>query len=506
MQETIYSTLLKRDRAKIHTLISRAIEVGDFWLPEEQSEILAYHLTRSSNPSEAVPYLISAAENAARRCAYETSIVHYRQAVSLLGEQPGDNEQFFFEARLGLGRSLKFIGQFSEATTCFSEVLQYLWHTNLAEDPVLLRPILFEAIRQLADTDQREGNYDQAMQYLEAGLQLLGEEAKSKTLDLWRSLVDRMAWIMFRQGKLEEANKQALDAVAEVNGNPIDPFKVASLYNTLGGIAWQRGNLDEAVTYVEKSLELYEQYGYLWGTAIAYGNLGLIYNSQGDWLRAIEYHEQAQAVQQIIGNPEGQAVSFDNLGILNMSLGRHEQALKELTNGLEIREHLGDNWGIAQSKVNLAHLALVQSNLEDASIYAESALSLSDNVGSVEIQSQARWILSLVKTENGQLAESKQIIEEALDMARSAGLLKREIECHRVMGVLKTRSGSFSEAEESLQQSLELAKKQSIPYLQGQALYSLGQLYLKLCHERDSAFEEWQSKAMTRLNSSCQSV
>ncbi len=82
LQETIYHTLLKRDRRKIHAQIGQAIESSHLWSPEEQAEVLAYHYHESTRPGLAVPYLITAAENAARRCAYETAIRHYRQATS----------------------------------------------------------------------------------------------------------------------------------------------------------------------------------------------------------------------------------------------------------------------------------------------------------------------------------------------------------------------------------------------------------------------------------------
>ena len=148
-------------------------------------------------------------------------------------------------------------------------------------------------------------------------------------------IIDRMAWIRFRQGKLDEARNLALEALTKPNAAyQTDPVRMASLYNTLGGISWQQGRFNEAVNYVKQSLELYDSVGYLWGTATAYGNLGVLYNSMGNWLKTAEYHERAQTVHQIIGNAQGQAVSFDNLGILNMYQGKHEEALQDLNRGL----------------------------------------------------------------------------------------------------------------------------------------------------------------------------
>ena len=61
-----------------------------------------------------------------------------------------------------------------------------------------------------------------------------------------------------------------------------DPIKLASLYNTLGGVCWQQGNLDKAVSYVEQGLRLHERAGYFWGKAIAYGTALVIFADDGD--------------------------------------------------------------------------------------------------------------------------------------------------------------------------------------------------------------------------------
>jgi len=57
IQEAIYSTLLKRERRRLHGLVADVISDTNFWLPEEQTLILAYHYSESSNPTKAIPYL-----------------------------------------------------------------------------------------------------------------------------------------------------------------------------------------------------------------------------------------------------------------------------------------------------------------------------------------------------------------------------------------------------------------------------------------------------------------
>ena len=89
---------------------------------------------------------------------------------------------------------------------------------------------------------------------------------------------------------------------------------------------------------------------------------------------------------------------------------------------------------------------------------------------------------------------------EALEMAQSAAFLEKEIECLRVLGVIQARSQRFDEAETTLRRSVELAIAQNHPYLQGQALYELGRLYLSWSQMDHSGADEWRSKALATLS------
>ena len=488
LQETIYGTLLRRDRAKIHGQVARAIEQTTLWLPEERAEALAYHYAESDRPIQAIPFLLAAGNNAARRCAFETSVAHYRRAVDLTRDQANADEAYF-QARLGLGRSLKFLGDFNTAGEVLTEALRHLWFWDKAAEPESLRPILVGCLRQLADIRQREGQYDQAISYLESGLQVLGETAAEVYPGPWRSVLDRMAWIRFRQGRLAEAAQLANDATAKLDpAQADDPIRLASLYNTLGGIGWQQGRLQEAMGFVERSLSLHESVGYLWGTAVACVNLGILNFVSGNWPRAADYYERGYYIQQLIGNPEGQAVCLDNLGLLFIAQGAHESARQNLEQGLSIRCRLGDSWGTAQSNVNLARLAIEEACFDDAAEYAETALRLAEEIGSKATQIYAHQSLALVQAEQDQPERALDTARQALEMAQTAEHKEGEIDSLRVLGGLAARAGRYDLSETHLRHSHDLCLKQQAPYRLGLACYELGRLYQNraLAQEQDS--------------------
>lgn len=505
LQETVYGTLLKRDRGQIHAEVAGAIDQSSLWLPEEKIEALAYHYVRSANPSQAIPYLIAAAENSARRCANETAVAHYRRAMALLPGQllsqeaepiPGNHIEAFFQVRLGLGQALKYLGEFAEAKQILSEALEQLWTTSLAADALTLQPILVESLRQLADVEQRAGNYDDALSLLRAGIQALGETGPQVPPRLRGTLLERMAWIRFRLGQLDGAYGLAQTAVKDLSAaGSEDPLTLASLFNTLGGLAWQQGHLDEAISFVEQSLHLYEGIDYYWGKAVAYGNLGILHDLQGRWTEATNSYQQAYELHQLTGDRQNQAHNLDNLGTLHLSMGDHYHARQELEAALAIRQQLGDSWGIAQSQVNLADLARVQQHFEATTALAQAALELAESIGSTEIEIQARWLLALVEAEKGSAQLGLQLAEQALELAQTVGLVEKEGECLWALGLVLTRAGQYAQAETRLQEALALATKQAARYRQGLAWRDLGRLYQQLSQAQPA--DNWQDKALS---------
>jgi adenylate cyclase len=495
LQETIASTLLKRDRCKLHTLVADAIEQGHAWPPDEKTEALAHHYFEGTEPVKAVPYLIEAAEDAAARCANDVAVQHYRRALGLMPDQPTGTDHELFRVRVGLGDALKITGELSEAGSLLSEVVRQLWELYLEPEARAEGPMLVESLRQLADVRQREGAYDEALGYLEAGLNVVEEADSEQHSKQWLQLVDRMAWIRFRQGQLAEASALAYGATTGLSTENVkEPIRLASLHNTLGGICWQQGELAQAVNHVESSLQLYSSTGYLWGQAVAYGNLGVLYDALGNWPKAVEYYEQAYALQDNIGDRQNQTTSLINLATMHMQLGKHDAAWQNLETGLSVARQLGNNWGTAVCHVNMAELALIRTDLEIARDHAEKALSLADDIGSSEIRVQARCSLAL-SLAGDEFEMSLKIADQALQLAREAELVAEEANCQRVLGIIAARAGQYDPAESHLRSSVDLSAKQNDPYRQGLALLELGRLYQIAAPDGEQAAESGPTKA-----------
>jgi len=411
----------------------------------------------------------------------------------------GQKEEFF-EARLGLGQALKFTGEFEEAGRIFSDTLDHLQKWEGGAKYTIFTPTLVRTLRELGDVKQRTGAFAEAKGFLEKSFSHLSETTAQQYPALAHTLKDRLAWIHFRQGDLERAKSLAHEVLQEIDvdtENAKDSATLASLYNTLGGICYQQGKLDEAITNTERSLKLYLELNFSWGMGVAYTNLGVLYDTSGNWLKAVDFYELALKTQKQLGDLENQARSLDNLGALRMAQGDYETAGNKLSAALEIREKLGEKYGASQSRANLAQLTLLEKNLKAALSHAVASLDLAKETGGKEIEVWAGWVLALVEAENEELEKALATVNKALQLAQDEGFRDEEIDCLRTLGILIARIGDFIKAEESLQQSLDLSLKEKDPYREGLAHLNLGLIHLER-FERDVSPERENLRKKTQ--------
>jgi len=405
----------------------------------------------------------------------------------------------FFRVRAGLGQALKFVGQFTEASQILLEGLAPL-QDQIDERGARLR-FFVTMLRELADVRQRERSYEPAVAHLETALQALGAAGEREEPALWRSVMDRMAWIRFRQGQLDNALSLAGAATRGVRLEYAeDPMTLASLFNTIGGVHWQHSELGAAISYVDRSLQLYKDLGYAWGMAISYINLGILHYTRGNWAKAASSFEQAYVLQRDNGYLPEQALNLHNLGALHIEMGEHEQARRDLETSRAISQRLGHDFSILCAEIGLLKLAVAQSDFTAAQQHVEVVQRLLGAAGSEEAI-QARWLTALVCAARGDLPQGLEYARQALGMARAAGLSELETECLRVLGLLRARVGDVLVAEALFYKSITVCRQRNDVYRHGQALLELGRLYEQLSargraeHAGSQALEAYREAA-----------
>jgi predicted ATPase len=88
VQDTAYSTLLRRRRQQLHARVAVALEEHFADLIERHPELLAHHLTAAGNTERAVDQWLRARQHAAARLAYLEAIAHLERGLGLLHSLP----------------------------------------------------------------------------------------------------------------------------------------------------------------------------------------------------------------------------------------------------------------------------------------------------------------------------------------------------------------------------------------------------------------------------------
>jgi predicted ATPase/class 3 adenylate cyclase len=483
LREAIYNTILKRDSGILHQRIARSIQASAQWLPGEKNEILAYHFKESANPSEAIPYLLAAADKSAQRFANEAVVLYYRQALELMEVDGDQSSAKFRKAQVGLAQALKYAGKFEESANIYETQINQLMEAMppTSRDSHELEDLLLESLRELADIRAREGNLDLAIQLLHKGLDLLGEEGRQTHPYQWRRLVDRTAWVYFRQGKLEEAFYLAdLALFDSANWQDEDPITLASLNNTLGGVYWTRTRHAEAIQSVERSLEIYKSLNYHWGMAIAYTNLGVLNFSTGKWPEAVASLEQADALRSEHGYTPERPTNLVNLGEILACMGDHERAREKLEASLAISRHLGMEIAEIYAKIALSRLATTESKLDEASAHLENASRLLESSQS-EVDERRVQILieeARIETQRGNFDAGLEPAQTACQIAVEYGFDVERNESLQVLGALYIGLGQFDQAQAHLEKSIDLSQNQNDRYHLGLTELTLGRMYI----------------------------
>ncbi len=491
IQEAVYGTLLNRTRRQFHGAVAAALNDGKFLPPDERTEALAYHYSHGEEPGRAIPFLVTAAQNAARRSAYESAIQFYRRALVLFDSIPERFSRIYGQIHIGLGSGLKLSGEFEEARQLLQSGYAYLRTFPEVLDVEI--PLILETLRELADVSQRAGNFAVADDYLKEALNLA---ISIKDSPLWYSLVERKAWVQFRLGDLDESVRLAREALQYLEERPDQqPFTLSSFYNTMGGVAWQQGNLSEAITYVEASLKMYELQGFAWGISVACANLGILHWTLGHWAAGTEWYERAAKIQAENGFSFEQAISLRNLGYLRMAQGDMEIAHHHLEQSLALCLQQSHSYGALATHLALGDWADEMGDAAEVSRQLQAARAYEESA-----DTDSLIILHLLTARDfvnrSYFVEAIHQGQQALQLANEGQMQAEMIEANHILGVIYGKADEFEKAEHHLETARQLAKERSAPDRVANAQLEMALLYERMIHTEAQVTENWKQESL----------
>jgi tetratricopeptide (TPR) repeat protein len=213
-------------------------------------------------------------------------------------------------------------------------------------------------------------------------------ELLSKSLEIMERVGQKqdVIWLLFVIGEIArdfypgtagKSYERALSLMEEID----DQLLLAHLNNSFGAICWDIGLNDRALRYYFKSKTQFRNLRRLKLMANVMNNIGMAYAAKGDLDKAMSYYRKSLDIR-IAKNevPQGIAASFNNIGLVYLERGDFDRALEWFEKSLKIRKKEDLKIDIIKSLSNIGRVYEKKSQPGKAMQFYESALELSTRI------------------------------------------------------------------------------------------------------------------------------
>lgn len=426
---TLYNTLPPENR-DIHHLNAAAIRVegGEF-------TATAYHLVQARHPELAI------------RLWYQKQTIEINQgqaeaALSIFSEVSRNQlTNQTDRERLALIRSdlEKLKGNYARAR---EDLYVTLWRT----------PILKARAKRLeGDIAEINGQFEKAENAYQEGLQIVEMLCENEVVNFHRDI----GWIYRRQRQLDAAWHEVNLAYYEVE-------------NLRGHVQRDRGNLVEAKKHYQTALNLAESLKHSQGEAKTSNVLAGVLARQEEYETAISYWEKSYQLFKTIGKQTSLASVRVNQSFGYSFLGQPDKAIDMAQEAMILFERFEQPYGLATAAQALAEAHLGLNQLKQAEVFARKVIQLEE----VSILPDGLRTLGEIKLAQGNLIEGETFIQQSLTLSQQNKDDYLEAYAWRALGQVYSTKHKDSSVEKWLQKAVEALKK-------GTDLF----LSLKLPHE-----------------------
>lgn len=393
VRQIVYRLIPRSDLVRDHLAVGEAMEKHFSNSLSNYTEQLAQHFLNGQVFPKALRYAKEAARKAKDNYAFASAVHFYELALKY-----EDQLDEIFTLKSSLAEILSLTGQHASA------IQNYL-------DCLKIKPHAYHLYNELGRIYEQQGDYPRSLSYLQEGLK---KTAGSEMNYLFRS---SLAWVYTRQGQYARAQKECRELLHQ--GKNLSPSVMASVLVTMGVVALNQGDinqakinfmkslkirqaigekrrmpacyLDLAIAYqnrldfsaseelYQKALRLYEEIGHQEGIAVTMLDLGSLY-SNFDLLKAEEYYLQGLTIAKLIGSKRNLVYLYNNLGYVNFCRLIDDAAINNYRQANRLAKEIGFREGIIFTNLSLSELYREIGQLKKGQIHLQAARHIADQV------------------------------------------------------------------------------------------------------------------------------
>lgn len=205
-----------------------------------------------------------------------------------------------------------------------------------------------------------------------------------------------------------------------------DVWELAHVFYTLGGVASERGNVEEARVAAAEALRLYEVSGDRRNSTWLQGNLSLVHARLGQFDQALQYNQRHVDTSRDLENRHGLSIALGNRADILLAAGRRDEAHACQEEALSVAEAMGNGWEAARHRAALAHLTHLRGEWDPAPAQFEEALPVLRSSGI-----PYHMVEPLLNA--AELQVDRDRFDAAADLAREAGEMVGTLGLHDEM-------------------------------------------------------------------------
>ncbi len=195
--------------------------------------------------------------------------------------------------------------------------------------------------------------------------------------------------------------------------------------NRVIGVAyWAKGDMDDASSYLYKSVTQYRELSDKLGEANSLMNLGLVYADLGNNVRALDLYEDAYDIFAALGEDSRIATTYTKIGTVYLNKGSLDSAMLFLEQAHRIHEKNGYEYGVGEVLNRLGIHAFKQGDLHAASNYFHEAIEIGIEINDLHGQAKNYADLSRVYIAQGKLEDAENLLQLGVGIAQDIGVSK----------------------------------------------------------------------------------
>jgi class 3 adenylate cyclase/tetratricopeptide (TPR) repeat protein len=470
--EVAYNSLLVQRRKELHGRIGLAIEELYTERLSEQYEVLAYHFSKGEAWGKALPYLLKAAEKAAKAFATREAIALYDQAeeaASQLSEQaPVKTMMEIHQAKADL---YLLVSDFECARSEGERVLTLARRVEDRETEGSALVGMGLASFLAHKFDQALADAQQAIEVAEA----IGVQPVLAGGHLTTALVYEVT------GRLHEAREKFAQVITM--SRPAGDVVNESYALVFGAElkSWE-GMFDEAARLYSEGLQLARAHHVLVPLLEGLFMYGINCTGKGDYDRALTVFAEGLALTEKVGDENYAPRYLNSLGWLHIECGDLDRALELNRRAAAEAQQRRDHESIANAELNLGDIFLTKGDLALAQEFLDGVHRL---VNHPTTSDWMKWRYSMhlfaslgeLWLARGEPAKTQEFADQCLALATRTNSRKYLVKGYRLKGEIALVRRQWDEAAGVLRQALTIAEAIGNPTQLWRTHLALGRLY-----------------------------